>query len=131
VLATLIQVMLLVALLAAAVRVRRRPRSALALAALAPAVFLLTNRIFSPQFMVVLFAAWAIAGALVARTRREQLLIGVAATGASIGNAFVFPFALPHYDLTWPVCSALVFVLGLGLSAWLALRAVSAEPRAV
>ena len=41
------------------------------LAACAPAVFLLTNRIFSLQFVVVLFAAWATAAALVVRTRRE------------------------------------------------------------
>ena len=38
-----------------------------------------TNRIFSPQFVIVLFAAWAVAGALVVGTRREQLAVGVAA----------------------------------------------------
>ena len=61
---------------AAAVRARaafvRRSRSP----PCAPAVFLLTNRIFSPQFVLVAFAAWAIAAALVVRTRREQLAVG-------------------------------------------------------
>ena len=67
-LAVALQVGLLLALVVAAVLVRGRLRSAVALAALAPAVFLLTNRIFSPQFVIVLFAAWAVAAALVVGT---------------------------------------------------------------
>lgn len=125
--ATAVQLLLVAGLLAAAVRVRGRTRSVLALAALAPAAFLLTNRIFSPQFVVVLFAAWAIAGALVARTRRQQFLVGVGAAVASFGNAFVFPFALPHYDVTWVLCSALLFGVGLALTAWLAAAALAAQ----
>ena len=99
------------------------PRSPLA--ALAPVAFLLTNRIFSPQFMLVAFAAWALAAALVVRTRREQLWVGVAMAAAALANEFVYPFALPRYDVTWPVCSAVLFGVGLGLTGWLAVRALS------
>ena len=52
------------------------PGCGVALAALAPVAFLLTNRIFSSQFLVVLLVAWAIAIALLARSRREQLAAG-------------------------------------------------------
>ena len=103
--------MLLVVVAAALVR---DARSAVVLAALAPAVFLLTNRIFSPQFMLVLFAAWGVAAALVVRTRREQLAVAVAMGAAALANTFVYPFALPWYDVTWVLCSAVAFATGLG-----------------
>jgi Glycosyltransferase family 87 len=122
--ATALQVLAVLAAAAAAGLSRRRLRAAVALAGLAPAAFLLTNRIFSPQFVLVLFVAWGFAAALLARTRREQLAVGVAMAAAAAGNAFVYPFALPWYDITWPLCSALLFIAGLTLTAWLALRAV-------
>src|SRR5918995_5806441 len=76
-LAVVVQVALLLALVLCAVFVRGRLRAAVALAVLAPAVVLLTNRIFSPQLVIVLFASWAVAAALVAGSRREQLAVGV------------------------------------------------------
>jgi hypothetical protein len=122
VLAGLAQVVLVVLVVAAAAFVRSA-RSAVALAALAPGVFLLTNRIFSPQFILVLFVAWAFAAALVLRAPREQLAVGVAMSVASLANAFVYPFALPSYDMTWPICSTIAFTIGLALTGWLAARA--------
>jgi hypothetical protein len=125
-LAILVQAGLLVALVAAAVLARGRLDAAVALSALAPCVFLLTNRIFSPQFLVVLFAAWAVAAAVVARTRREQLAVGVTAALASACNAFVYPFALPHYAQTWVACSAVLFAASFALTGLLAWRAAHA-----
>jgi hypothetical protein len=125
-LAILVQVGLLVALVAAAVLARGRLGAAVALAALAPCVFLLTNRIFSPQFLIVLFAGWAVAAALVVRTRREQLAVGVTAALASACNAFVYPFALPHYAQTWVACSAVLFAASFALTGLLAWRAAHA-----
>ena len=125
-LAVALQVGLLLALVVGAVLVRGRLCAAVALAALAPAVFLLTNRIFSPQFVIVLFAAWAVAAALVVGTRREQLAVGIAAALVSAANAFVYPFALPHYAETWVICSAVLFSVGFALTGWLALRAATA-----
>jgi len=73
--AAVVQVLLVLALVALAVR---SPclSDALVLAALCPAVFLLSNRIFSPQFVLVVVAAWAVAGAIGPLTAREQLLLG-------------------------------------------------------
>lgn len=120
--AVLVQVAVVVGLIVLAARATH-VRAAVAIAVLAPAAFLLTNRIFSPQFIVVVFVAWAVAGALVVRARREQLALGIAAAAASVGNAFVYPFALPRYDYTWPVAAALLFVVSLVLTSALVIRA--------
>ena len=120
--AGLLQLAVVLALVVAAARASNR-RAAVALAALAPVAFLLTNRIFSPQFVLVAFAGWALAAALVVRTRREQLWVGVAMAAAALANEFVYPFALPRYDYTWVVCSFILFATGLGLTGWLAVRA--------
>ena len=112
----------MLALIVAAARASTQ-RAAVALAALAPVAFLLTNRIFSPQFMLVAFAGWALAAALVVQTRREQLWVGAAMAAAALANEFVYPFALPRYDATWVACSLVLFATGLGLTGWLAVRA--------
>jgi Glycosyltransferase family 87 len=122
--AGLLQAAVVLALVVVAARARTQ-RAAVALAALAPVAFLLTNRIFSPQFALVAFAAWALAAALVVRTRREQLWVGVAMAAAALANSFVYPFALPRYDLTWPLCSLVLFAVGGSLTVWLAGRASS------
>jgi hypothetical protein len=130
--ATVVQLALVVVVLVAAARVAGNPRAGVAVAAMAPAAFLLANRIFSPQFLVTLLAVWALAGALVAQTERQQLALGLAGAGASLANAFVYPFALPFYDVTWVLASALLFALGLALTAWLvyaALRFSGADGR--
>ena len=119
--AGLLQLAVVLAIVVAAARARTQ-RAAVALAALAPVAFLLTNRIFSPQFVLVAFAAWAFAAALVVRTRREQLWVGVMMAVAGLANEFVYPFALPHYDYTWPLASASFFVASLVLTAALAVR---------
>jgi hypothetical protein len=67
-----------------------------------------------------------VAAALVVGTRREQLAVGVAAALVSAANAFVYPFALPHYAETWVICSAVLFCVGVALTGWLALRAATA-----
>jgi hypothetical protein len=110
-----------------AARLRHRSGAAIAVAALAPALFLLTNRIFSPQFLVPLFAAWAIAAVLLVRTKREQLAVGIAMATASTANAFVYPFALPYYAHTWVAASVVLFASGLLLTGWLLGRAATRE----
>ena len=120
--AGILQVAVVLALVVAAARASTQ-RAAVALAALAPGAFLLTNRIFSPQFMLVAFAGWALAAALVVQTRREQLWVGAAMATVALANEFVYPFALPRYDYTWVACSFILFATGLGLTGWLAVRA--------
>ena len=122
--ATIVQTLLVLLVVAAAIRMRGDLRAGVALAALAPVVFLLTNRIYSPQFVVVVFAAVAIAAALLVRSAREQLAVGVALAAASLGNAFVYPFALPWYNVTWVVCSAALFGFAVGTTTWIAFRSM-------
>ena len=87
----------------------------IACAALAPAVFLLTNRVFSPQFALVVLAAWAVAAALLARSARDQLGLGMAAMLATYANAVVIPGFADAF-LPW---SALFFTVALALTGWL------------
>jgi hypothetical protein len=121
--AVAVQALVLVAVGIVAARARASLRAGVAVAAVAPVLFLLTNRIFSPQYLVLILAAWAIAGALVLESRREQLVLGVATMAATTANAFVYPYTLYELGL-WRFASALLFAVGLGTSAWILTRAL-------
>jgi hypothetical protein len=125
---TLVQVALLVALVVIAVRARTRER-AIALAALCPAVFLLTNRVFSSQFLVLLVVAWALAAALLVVSARDQLVVGLGTATATFANALVHPYTVPF---AWELASAAMFAVAGGLTAWLfaqaTLRPAEAAP---
>ena len=108
-----VQSALMVGLLGAVLTVRRSPRAGLAIAALAPALFLLTNRVFSPQFMLVVAVAILLACALTARDRTEQLLVGALVMGATFANAYVYPYADSLLGLSWTPASACVYLLAL------------------
>jgi hypothetical protein len=120
---TLIQGLVLVAVAVAAVRVRGRLPSVVAIAAMAPVLFLLTNRVFSPQYLVPILAAWAAAGAVLPSSRREQLALGIAAMAATSANAFVYPYTLHGLGM-WKAASGLLFAIGLATSVWLVIRAL-------
>ena len=122
---TVLQALLVAVLIVLAARATRV--HAVALAALTPAAFLLTNRVFSSQFLVLLVAAWAFAAALVVRSEREQLAVGLAMAGATFANALVHPYTVP---VAWELASAGMFALALGLTTWLVVRAVSAPAEA-
>ena len=122
---TLVQVVLVAALVVLAARARSRGH-AVALAALAPAAFLLTNRVFSSQFLVLLVAVWALAAALVVASDREQLAVGLAIAGATFANALVHPYTAP---VAWQLASAVMFALAIGVTAWLVLDATRPRER--
>jgi hypothetical protein len=124
-LVVVVQGLLLVGLTAAAVRARGRLHAALAIAAMAPVFFLLTNRIFSPQYLVPILACWAVAGAVVLESRRRQLALGIAAVGATTANAFVYPYTLQQLGL-WKAASAVLFAVGLATTAWIIRRSLGA-----
>jgi hypothetical protein len=134
--AVAVQALVLVAVGVAAARARASVRAGVAVAAVAPVLFLLTNRIFSAQYLVLILAAWAISGALVLESRREQLALGAAAMAATTANAFVYPYTLHHLGL-WRLASVFLFAVGFGTSVWIVARAlrlsqgVVAEPEAV
>ena len=116
---TLVQVALVAGFVVLAARVRPQAH-VVALAALTPAVFLLTNRVFSSQFLVLLVAVWAFAAALVVGSEREQLAVGLGIAGATFANALVHPYELPF---AWQLASLVMFVLAVGVTAWLVVRA--------
>jgi hypothetical protein len=87
----------------------RNLAAAVATAAMVPVVFLLFNRVFSPQFLVPLAAAWAVAGSLLARSRRDQLVLGILIGGATLANTLVYPAR----SSSWLLFSGTLFVLSL------------------
>jgi hypothetical protein len=84
---------------------------------------LLLNRVFSPQYLVLMLVAWAIAGALLLTDRAEQLILGTAMMAATTANALVYPYTLVQHGL-WRLASATMFVIGLGTCAWLVVLGV-------
>ncbi len=91
-----------------------------ALAALAPAAFLLLNRVFSPQYMVTITAALliacAIAGCSPSHTRGIVLLLTI----AQAANLLIWPNTVPW----WPLPSAVLFAVALAALAWLTVMTV-------
>jgi len=122
--AVLLPVLSVLVVFAVSVRVRTRLRAGVAVAAMAPAAFLLTNRIFSPQYLVTIFAAWAVAGALLVRSRHEQAALALPMFGATLANVLVYPTVTPTY---WWVCSGVLFLFAFVATLWVLLRAVTAR----
>ena len=121
---TLIQAIVVLGLLLLVPRLQHRSQ-AVAFSALVPATFLLTNRVFSAQFLVFLVALWAVAAALVVASAREQLAVAMAAAVASTANAAIFPY---NVWFAWELASAILFAFAFGLTGWLVVRSArSAE----
>jgi hypothetical protein len=121
--AAVAQLLVLLALGFATWQARASRRSGVAIAAVAPVVFLLVNRVFSPQYLVLMLVAWAIAGSLLVESRKEQLALGLAIMAATTANALVYPYTLFQFGF-WRLASATLFAIGLATSVWLAVRAV-------
>jgi hypothetical protein len=122
--AVVIQLAAIVGLAFVATRVRRDPAAGIAVAALGPVVFLLLNRVFSPQFLVLFVAAWAVAGSLLIRNRREQLVLGLLIFAATVANVLVYPVLSSE----WGAWSALLFLLSFMISGWIAALALLRRP---
>jgi hypothetical protein len=105
-------------------------RAAIALGALMPVVFLLSNRVFSVQFFVLLEIALAAAAALVLTNRRSVAAATLAIAAATIANALILPVPLNDSQL-WPIMSALRFGLTIAVVVWLAAICVRPEIGAV
>jgi hypothetical protein len=116
------QALALLALAAIAWRVRGSIRAGVAVAAMAPVLFLLLNRVFSPQYLVLMTVAWAIGAALVVHTKIEQLCVGLAVMVATTANALVYPYTLFQHGL-WRLASAVLFVSALGTTIAILVRA--------
>ena len=108
-----------------AANVRRDLGAGVAVAAMVPVVFLLTNRVFSPQFLVLFVAAWALAGSLLSTSRRDQLLLSVLVVATTLANVLVYPTAVPR----WRTFSATMFLLAFSATAWVFVRALRTKLR--
>jgi hypothetical protein len=115
-----LQALVVVILGIAAVQVRRDLEAAVAIAAMTPAAFLLLNRVFSPQFFVLLVAVWCIGASLLARSPVEQLLFGGLIMCGTLANVLVYPVIAP----AWGAFSALAFASGLAVTAWIVVAAL-------
>jgi hypothetical protein len=94
-----------------------------ALAALAPAAFLLLNRVFSPQYLVTITAALLIACAIVGHSPRHTRGIVGLLTIAQASNLLIWPNTVPW----WPLSSAVMFTAALAALAWLTVMTVRKE----
>lgn len=121
--ATALQALALLALALAISRVKSRA-SAVAVAGLGPVVFLLANRVFSPQFFVVCVAVWAVSGSLLARSSIDQLGFAFVIFGGTLANVLVYPVLVAQ----WGVFSALLFIFGFLATAWVLARALAGPP---
>jgi Glycosyltransferase family 87 len=119
----IVQLLVLAALGFCAWRAGANLRASVAIAAVTPTVFLLVNRVFSPQYLVLMLVAWAIGGALLVESRREQLTLGLAIMASTTANALVYPYTVFQAGL-WRFASAMLFVIGLAISFWLCWRAL-------
>jgi hypothetical protein len=107
--------------------IARTRSAALALAALAPTTFLLSNRIFSPQFFVIIVAALATAAALVAARRADVLAVAGLLAVATTANTVLYQSFLgvrPVGDVPgWTFISAAAGVPAVIAGVWLAVLA--------
>ena len=122
-----LQVAAVVLVIACAALARTRA-AAIALAGLVPAGFLLTNRIFSPQFFVLVLAAIVVATALVARTRSQLFVVIGACAVSSTANTVLFQSMLGAQPVEteprWMYVSTLAFVPVIAATAWLVVLAL-------
>lgn len=97
-----LQIVCVVLVLGSVLLCRGRLDAAVTVAALAPAVFLLTTRTFSPQYLVTCLVAWAIGAALLG-----QPVAAALGCVAALANVLVYPTVTPTY---WWACSWLLFL---------------------
>jgi hypothetical protein len=106
--------------------------SAVAAAGLVPAVFFLTNRIFSPQFFVLVLAAVCVAAALVVQQRSELLCIAAACAVSTTANTVLFQSLLGAQPVAtapnWMAISAAAFVPVVAVTIWLFVRTLRRAP---
>jgi hypothetical protein len=105
----------------------RTHTGAVSLAGLVPVVFLLSNRIFSPQFFLLVLVATMVATALVVRRRTEVLALAGGLAVATTANTILFQSYLgarPVQDVpNWVILSAITFLPAIAVTLWLIIRA--------
>jgi hypothetical protein len=94
----------------------------------------MTNRIFSPQFFVLVLAAVCVAAALVVERRAELLGIVAACAVSTTANTVLFQSLLGAQPVAsapnWMAISVLAFVPAVAATLWLFVRALRQAPEA-
>ena len=103
---------MILSLLAALVMFRSNRQASIAAVAMLPVAFLLTNRVFSAQFIIPLIASWAAAAAILGRSTRGMVLFLLLPTTASFCNALVYPGESRY----WPCFSCGLFASAIAAS---------------
>lgn len=102
-------------------------RRTLVLAALAPVIFLLLNRVFSPQYVLPISAGLLAALTLVASgPRMLRVALGLLAL-AQVANFLIWPAFSSH----WMLASALLFAALLLVTAWLIILTIRIRTHSV
>lgn len=116
----MVGVQLLVLVLLGLVQVLRPQswRRTLVLTALAPTLFFLLNRVFSPQYAVIIVAC-LYAAAVVVFSLRQIVLMSLLVTIMLAANQLVWPYTQSYW--LWP--SIINLGLGIAISIWLAIAA--------
>jgi hypothetical protein len=96
-------------------------RRTIGLAALAPVAFLLLNRVFSPQYVLIITAG-ALAAAAALAPRQPVLLLALL-VGMQVTNLLVWPNTMPY----WPAASGIMFGCALAALGWLTVMAMRPE----
>jgi hypothetical protein len=104
---------------------RRNRHAGIAVAAMLPVAFLLTNRVFSAQFIIPLLVSWAAAAAILGSSTRGIVLFFLLVTTASFCNALVYPGG----SRFWVYFSWGLFVSGLAATGWVVARAATEAGR--
>jgi uncharacterized membrane protein len=120
--------LVVVALVIVAAALARTRSSAVALAGLAPACFLLTNRIFSPQFYVLVLVAIVVATALVVRSPLGLFAVVASCVVATTANTVLYQSLLGSQPVetepNWIYVSTFAFVPTIAITTWLIVLAL-------
>jgi hypothetical protein len=117
--AAALQAVALACLIGVLIIVRGRLRAGISVAGMLVVVFLLTNRVFSPQYFIPLVSIWAAVAALGSSTAFRLKLLLLLATVASFCNAMIYP-GLSRLTPYFSVClfaSAVIITTALTISA--------------
>jgi len=93
-------------------------RRTLVLTALAPAIFFLLNRVFSPQYLLIIVACLYAAAAVVF-SLRQMVVLALLVTLMEAANLLVWPYTQSY----WLRPSIINLGIGVGIAMWLAVVA--------
>jgi hypothetical protein len=101
---------------------RVREETTVGFAGLGVAVFIIMNRVYSPQFIIVLFVAYTLGFISLSSSDRGSLTMALTFLTLSLLNYLIWPV----WSHDWLVFSAMFFALNLALVLWLGFQSIRA-----